>query len=193
MSGLLRNGSNVRAQVLWGSNSGASARTGRSSKVVHDNTWGVSYTHYSPVMTDISVKAGSKKMILSTGNSSQDFTGSGSPNKGKISEDQLLRKYRYSSFYLTFFSPILFSRPVAKAGWSCSSFSPIYPLGNHFFCITALDRSKTWNPVTTAILDVPTAYAFFGSNPRSTMDRLNQLVNDLVSSWNQNQRNKKSV
>jgi len=50
-------------------------------------------------MTDISVKAGSKKMILSTGNSSQDFTGSGSPNKGKISEDQLLRKYRYSSFY----------------------------------------------------------------------------------------------
>ena len=99
MSGLLRNGGNVRAQVLWGSNSGTSARTGRSSKVVHDNTWGVSYTHYSPVMTDISVKAGSKRMILSTGNSSQDFTGSASPNKGKISEDQLLRKYRYSSFY----------------------------------------------------------------------------------------------
>jgi len=79
------------ARVLWGS-SAASAGAGR--KIVQDQTWGLSYTHYSPVATDFLIKSGSKRMILSTSSSGRDSLGPQSPNKSKISEDQLLRKYR---------------------------------------------------------------------------------------------------
>ena len=71
--------------------------------------------------------------------------------------------------------------------------SDLYPVSTHFFCITALDRSKTWNPVTTAILDVPTAFAFFGANARDTLDRLDQVVQNLTMSWNCDQAIKNSV
>lgn len=72
-------------------------------------------------------------------------------------------------------------------------FSPIYPLERHFFCVTALDRSKTWNHLTTAIMDVPTAYAFFGADPQATLNKLSQLVGELTSSWNRNQEPKERV
>lgn len=79
------------ARVLWGS---LAASAGAGKRIVQDNTWGLSYTHYSPVMTDFLIKAGSKRMILSTSTSGQDSLGSQSPSKSKITEDQLLRKYR---------------------------------------------------------------------------------------------------
>lgn len=66
-------------------------------------------------------------------------------------------------------------------------------MASHFFCIAALDRAKTWNPVTTAILDVPTAYAFFGANPAETANKLESLVEGLVETWNADQVKRTSV
>ena len=81
------------ARILWGNSAGL--RPENLSRLVQDKTWGLSFAHYSPVLTDFSVKAGSKKMILTSSTVSQDASGPQSPTKGRMSEDQLLRKYRY--------------------------------------------------------------------------------------------------
>ena len=79
------------AQVFWGSPSAVGLR-GPSTKVVQDKTWGLSFCHYSPVLTDFSIKAGSKRMILANLGSSASTS---SPTKTtRTTEDQLVRKYR---------------------------------------------------------------------------------------------------
>lgn len=83
------------AKILWGSPTQGGPASGSAAmpwKIVQDKTWGMSFNHYSEVMTDFSIKAGSKKMLLSSANLSNS---TGSPSKtGKAAEDQLLRKYR---------------------------------------------------------------------------------------------------
>lgn len=69
----------------------------------------------------------------------------------------------------------------------------MYPVSSHFFCITALDRAKTWNPITTAVLDVPTAYAFFGASPKETVSKMEKLVLSLADTWNADQAKKSTV
>lgn len=66
-------------------------------------------------------------------------------------------------------------------------------MSDYFFCVTALDRAKTWSPVTTAIMDVPTAFAFFGASPAATVRKLEALVSGLSESWNADQVKKSTV
>ena len=87
------------AQIFWGNS--LAPRSNSSSRVVQDKTWGLTFHHYSPVNTDFSVKAGSKRMILSTTSDSSTSSSatSSSPTKGgKMTEDLLLKKYRQDFF-----------------------------------------------------------------------------------------------
>lgn len=72
-------------------------------------------------------------------------------------------------------------------------FSDLYPIKDHFLCLTARDRSKTWQPVSTIIMDIPTAYALFGSNPERTLHRVQGIVKKMVDDWNAEQATKASV
>ena len=47
--------------------------------------------------------------------------------------------------------------------------------------------------MTTCVLDVPTAYAFFGQDPQGTLRRLDQMVQGLSQDWNSSQAQKSSV
>lgn len=79
------------AQVFWGNPS--ASRSNQSSKLVQDRTWGLAFQHYSPVNTDFSLKAGSKKMLLSS--TLDSSSSSSSPVKGgRLTEDLLHKKYR---------------------------------------------------------------------------------------------------
>ena len=92
-----------RAKVLWGSNN---TEQGVSpTKFIQDNSWGKVFQHYTELLTDFTIKAGSKKMILSSSvaklfasSSSSSSSSSGGRDQGrsyKLSEDLLLKKYRY--------------------------------------------------------------------------------------------------
>lgn len=85
-----------RAKVLWGSND---AEQGISpTKFIQDNSWGKVFQHYTEVLTDFTVKAGSKKMILSSSVAKLFASSSAGREQGrsyKLSEDLLLKKYRY--------------------------------------------------------------------------------------------------
>lgn len=83
-----------------------------------------------------------------------------------------------------FLQPIIF--------FYCFS-SDLYPVNTHFFCITAQEKSKTYAPITTAILDIPTAWAFFGQNPEATSLKLHNTVKKVAAEWNSAHADKRSV
>ena len=77
------------AQVYWGSETRADGSS--PSKFVRDNTWGMTFQHFSQVNADFTIKAGSKKMLLA----SAPVMSASDPSKVlKISESWLHRKYR---------------------------------------------------------------------------------------------------
>ena len=77
------------ARVYWGSETRPDGSS--PSKFVQDKTWGMTFQHFSQVDTDFSIKAGSKKMLLT----SAPTMSTSDPSKViKISESWLHRKYR---------------------------------------------------------------------------------------------------
>lgn len=66
-------------------------------------------------------------------------------------------------------------------------------MGNHFFVLTSIDGSKPHKPVGCSVMDIPTAYAFFGSDPSKTCARVTAAVNGLVQRWNEVEALKPSV
>ena len=66
-------------------------------------------------------------------------------------------------------------------------------MGNHFFVLTSVDGSKPHKPVGCSVMDIPTAYAFFGSDPSKTCARVTAAVNGLVQRWNETEALKPSV
>ena len=77
------------AHIYWGSETRADGSS--PSKFVRDKTWGLTFQHFSQVDTDFSIKAGSKKMLLT----SAPIMSSADPSKVvKISESWLHKKYR---------------------------------------------------------------------------------------------------
>ena len=77
------------ARVYWGSETRPDGSS--PSKFVRDKTWGMTFQHFSQVDTDFSIKAGSKKMLLT----SAPTMSTSDPSKViKISESWLHRKYR---------------------------------------------------------------------------------------------------
>jgi len=73
------------------------------------------------------------------------------------------------------------------------AFSDLYPVSSHFFCITAVDKAKPYVPVTTALLDIPTAWVFFGANPAGTLLKLQTILKKMIAEWNEEHRGKTSV
>lgn len=81
------------ACVLWNQDF-----PGSQSKFVQDNSWSLCHSFYSPLQTDLSVKAGSKRMVLSrtSGNSAAGADGDGlgtGGGKSKQTEDYVYRKH----------------------------------------------------------------------------------------------------
>ena len=77
------------AHVYWGSETRADGSS--PSKFVRDKTWGMTFQHFSQVDTDFSIKAGSKKMLLT---SAPIMRSADSSKVVKISESWLHKKYR---------------------------------------------------------------------------------------------------
>ena len=64
-------------------------------------------------------------------------------------------------------------------------FSDIYPVGDYFFYLRAIDHSKDYTPTSQIVIDVPTAAGFFGTHAKkSTLEFVHSLVEKLVSEWN---------
>ena len=83
------------AHIYWGSETRADGSS--PSKFVRDKTWGLTFQHFSQVDTDFSIKAGSKKMLLT----SAPIMSSADPSKVvKISESWLHKKYRWYIFFV---------------------------------------------------------------------------------------------
>jgi hypothetical protein len=51
--------------------------------------------------------------------------------------------------------------------------------------IRVKDGSKSYNPETHTILDIPTALTFFHSQPEQTRNLIGEKVRHLVKSWNE--------
>ena len=64
-------------------------------------------------------------------------------------------------------------------------FSAVYPIGSHFFCISIVDATKSYHPESSLVLDLPTAYVFFGLDPKKTIKRIGDSARALVKEWNQ--------
>lgn len=72
-------------------------------------------------------------------------------------------------------------------------FRDLYPVGKHFFALTSVDGSKPHKPVGCSVLDIPTAFAFFGQDPAKTCSRVTAAVYNLVNKWNEANARKSSV
>lgn len=184
---MAQGGSNRSARIIWGNEESGILLPTSPSKFVRDKTWIMHYEHQALNFTDVTVKAGNKAMAL-TGLGDEDL-------KLRTSESLLVRKYRYSTrhiLYSPFFLPSLCIKKFAIYYFFPPP-SDLYPVGNYFFVLTCVDGSKTYKPVGCTVMDIPTAYAFFGLDPGKTCARVTAAVNHLVQSWNQNEAQKSSV
>ena len=68
--------------------------------------------------------------------------------------------------------------------------SDIYPVSDHYFLISVRDGSKDYAPVSQSVIDVPTAVAFFGLDPKETLSAVNSLVQRLLTDYNEINRTK---
>lgn len=156
------------AQVLWGT-APTGSRPG-ATKFVQDKTWGSTYHHYSVTQTAFAVKAGSKKMILSGSLSATDGSTSGAGRK--ISEDQLLRKYRYPGAKNTYMHHLIFACPAASKkpkGFSSrhnrTSIVCLDVLFYYFLATSTLFRStssasRRWRKTRRGVRSLPASWTF---------------------------------
>lgn len=61
----------------------------------------------------------------------------------------------------------------------------IYDIGSHFFAVRVKDGSKSYTPESKIVMDLPTAWAFFGLNPTETQSVVQEKVRLLCKSWNE--------
>jgi hypothetical protein len=85
--------------------------------------------------------------------------------------------------------------PAAAAAAAAKYFllafcSEIYPVNDHFFLLSVRDGGKDYVPVSQSVIDIPTAYAFFGLEPKETLSAVNGLVQKLIADYNEQNRNK---
>jgi len=66
-------------------------------------------------------------------------------------------------------------------------------VGAHFFVLTCVDGSKQHKPVSCSVMDIPTAFAFFGMDAAKTCARVTAAVTNLVRRWNAVEASKTSV
>lgn len=57
-------------------------------------------------------------------------------------------------------------------------------MGSYFFSIRVVDHSKDYSPESKVVLDVPTAWVFFGKDGRKTARLVGDMVRRLVKQWN---------
>lgn len=67
----------------------------------------------------------------------------------------------------------------------CCYYSDLLQLGSYFASIRVLDYSKTYSPESKVVLDIPTAWIFFGQDPAKTLQAVGQMVRQLTTKWNQ--------
>jgi hypothetical protein len=63
-------------------------------------------------------------------------------------------------------------------------YSELWPIRKHFFFIRVDDRRKQHRPVYQTVMDIPTALAFFETNPASTITIVGRMVAAIVTRWN---------
>jgi hypothetical protein len=51
------------------------------------------------------------------------------------------------------------------------------------------DSSKSYSPESFAIFDIPTALAFFATQPEETKNEIGEKVRDLTKKWNKKYKN----
>ena len=54
----------------------------------------------------------------------------------------------------------------------------------HYFHAKLVDGTKPYKPESQIVLDLATAYNFFGRNPERTKDLVVRKVHDLTNAWN---------
>lgn len=74
-------------------------------------------------------------------------------------------------------------------------YSELYPIGEYFFAIGCIDGSKSYRPESSIVIDLATAYAFFGVNPAETVAKIKEsaakVVNKLNAKYSKRQVGKK--
>lgn len=63
-------------------------------------------------------------------------------------------------------------------------FSGLFPMEKHYFHAKLVDGTKPYKPESQIVLDLATAYNFFGRNPERTKDLVVRKVHDLTNAWN---------
>lgn len=72
-------------------------------------------------------------------------------------------------------------------------YSEFWPIRKHFFFVRVDDRRKAYRPVYQTVFDIPTALAFFGTNPASTLTCVGRMASAIVASWNNTWSNQPEV
>ena len=72
-------------------------------------------------------------------------------------------------------------------------FSDLFPVSPYFFVVSVEDGSKTWRPRGVTVLDIPTAWAFFGKDSEGTLRAVGSAVRDFVAEWNESNAKKQTV
>jgi hypothetical protein len=72
-------------------------------------------------------------------------------------------------------------------------FSNLFPLQKHFFHLKLVDSLKRYRPESQIVLDITTAYNFFGRNPLRTKAIVVKKVHQIVEAWNEKYIKRKEV
>jgi|688.fasta_scaffold04131_13 hypothetical protein len=72
-------------------------------------------------------------------------------------------------------------------------FRGLVPLHKHFFHVKLVDGTKKYRPESQIVLDIGTAYNFFGRDPERTKSIVCKKVHNLVDAWNDKYIVKKEV
>jgi len=72
-------------------------------------------------------------------------------------------------------------------------FSSLYPIGSCFFLIHLQDGTKAYRPESQIVMDVPTAWAFFGARPDDTLQKVGEVTRNLVRRWNEDYCDKVNI
>jgi hypothetical protein len=69
----------------------------------------------------------------------------------------------------------------------------LFPLQKHFFHLKLVDGTKKYRPESQIVLDIATAFNFFGRNPQRTKAIVVKKVHQIVEAWNDKYIKRKEV
>lgn len=62
--------------------------------------------------------------------------------------------------------------------------SKLYPFNEHFFAISAIDRTLSYAPETKIVLDIWSAFKILRENAGFTAHKLSKQAKELCEKWN---------